>query len=55
MSLEAVCRSCPGPIFWLPFGNRYTHPAEGLCQISHVNPEVNDFTQILALAPLVLC
>ena len=40
-------------MFWLPFGNRYTHPGEGLCQISHFIPEVNDFTQILALAPLL--
>ena len=40
-------------MFWFPFGNRYTHPGEGLCQISHFIPEVNDFTQILALAPLL--
>ena len=30
-------------IFWLPFENRYTHTGEGLCQISHFIPEVNDF------------
>ena len=53
-TLEAVCRSCPSPIFRLRFGNRYTHIWKGLCQISHFIPEVNDFTQILALAPLLL-
>ena len=30
-------------MFWPPFGNRYTHAGEGLCQISHFIPEVNDF------------
>ena len=44
--------SCPSPIFWLLYGNHYTLPVEGLCQISHFIPEVNDFNQILALAPL---
>ena len=41
------------PDFWLHFGKRYTHPGEGLYQISHFIPEVNDFTQILALASLL--
>ena len=42
-TLRAVCRSCPNAMFWLPFGNRCTHPGEGSCQISHIIPEVNDF------------
>ena len=53
-SSGVVSGSCPSPIFWLSFGNRYTYPGEDLCQISHFDPEVNDFTQILASAPLLI-
>ena len=43
ITLGAVCRSCPSPIFWLPFKNRYTHIEENLCQISHFILKVYDF------------
>ena len=53
MTSGAVYRSCLSPIFWLSFGNRYTHPGKGLCQVSCFIPEANNFIQILALAPLL--
>ena len=43
ITLGAVCRNCPSPIFRLPFGNGYTQPGESLCQFSHFIPDWNDF------------
>ena len=53
MTLWVICRSCPSPIFWLPFGNRYTPHGEGLRQVSHFISEVKAL--LLSINQVFIC